>query len=439
MFKKTVAAQKEVFRGMNLREQRTFFIHLLYSVFDGVGQGIIALNEFVFVKDLGASTMQVSLLFQVGVFVMPFSIFMVDFLNRVRNKKRMLLLVALLTRAPLLLFAIFPAQSAGTAQHGLYTALYLFIFMLYFLSQPIVLPVLNLFTKSNYRSRRFGRLFSYSLTITQFVLLMATLSFGKLMDIDPQSYRYVFPLMGVLGFFAILLVTKIPYKEPRILPLSARLPFIHALRRTFNDSLSLLRTNRPFFDFQKGMMLYGMGFMMALPVITVYLSQQFHLSYTDIAFYKNIPIIISVVIFPFFGKLMDERDPRRFSIVSFFFAILFYVCLLIAGYLPFGNIFYGYNIIYLLLAGYLFNGLYAGSISLLWGIGSSYFTRPEHAAKYQAIHMSMTGLRGLAGPFLGVVVLHFAGYTGAFACIIIFEILAIYLMIRSLKRRAIVI
>ena len=426
--------QKEVFSEMKLRERRTFILHILYSIFDGVCLGILALNEFVFLKDIGAGSLQVGILFQVQSFVMPFSIFLTYFMSRVKEKKKFLIRIALYTRLPLLLFIFFPDNVHASPFKGVIITLYLLIFLAYYLANPIILPDLNLFTKAIYRPNRFGRLFSYSLILNQLVLFFTTIFFGKLLDWQTNSYKYVFVFFGLIGFLSIYIITQIPYKEPKIKQIPRGKQFWKTVGRIFRDAVFILTKEKAFFDFERAMMVYGIGFMMALTVVTIYLSQQFHLSFTEVALYKNITILISILSFPIFGRVMDDGgDPRKFAVVSFTFAALFYALLAVAGIVD-NQIFIGdYRIIIFLLIAFLLQGLFSGSMALIWGIGATYFAPREEAARFHAVHLSLTGIRGIIGPLLGVLIKYLFGFYGAFACIVGMEIIAIYLMRKSVK------
>ncbi len=50
--------------GLRQKEKKTFALHFSYSFIEGILAGLIALNEFVFVKSLMGSGYQVSVLFQ---------------------------------------------------------------------------------------------------------------------------------------------------------------------------------------------------------------------------------------------------------------------------------------------------------------------------------------------------------------------------------------
>ena len=56
-------------------ERRTFLLHMAYSVIEGVILGVLALNEFVFIKSLKGSDYQLGFLFQFSMVVFLFLVF----------------------------------------------------------------------------------------------------------------------------------------------------------------------------------------------------------------------------------------------------------------------------------------------------------------------------------------------------------------------------
>lgn len=83
---------------LTAKERVTFRLHLTYMLIEGVVLGVLALNEFVFIKSLKGSNVQLGFLFQFSMLVFLFLIFFNEFLRRVRRRKRLLRIVALLTR-----------------------------------------------------------------------------------------------------------------------------------------------------------------------------------------------------------------------------------------------------------------------------------------------------------------------------------------------------
>ncbi len=102
------------------REKRTFRLHLIYMIIEGFVLGVLALNEFVFIKSLVGSNYQLAFLFQFSMLVFLFLVLANEFLKRVTNRKRLLRVVAIGSRLPLLLILVFPRDLDATlAQYWL--------------------------------------------------------------------------------------------------------------------------------------------------------------------------------------------------------------------------------------------------------------------------------------------------------------------------------
>ena len=91
------------------QEQSTFKLHLIYSIMEGIILGVLALNEFVFIKSLKGSNYELGFLFQFSMVVFIFLVFINEFIKRSENKKRLLRWTGLLTRGPLFLLFFFLA------------------------------------------------------------------------------------------------------------------------------------------------------------------------------------------------------------------------------------------------------------------------------------------------------------------------------------------
>ena len=93
---------KKIFiKSLNSKEKKAFYLFLIYSIIEGIILGVLALNEFVLIKGLQATNIQIALLVQFTVLVLIFSAVFNEFLKRIQNKKKLLYIVALVTRLPL--------------------------------------------------------------------------------------------------------------------------------------------------------------------------------------------------------------------------------------------------------------------------------------------------------------------------------------------------
>ena len=57
-------------KNLNPKELRTFYLHVIFSIIDGMIRGALLLNEYVFIKSLNGSSYQIRFLFQSSVVVL---------------------------------------------------------------------------------------------------------------------------------------------------------------------------------------------------------------------------------------------------------------------------------------------------------------------------------------------------------------------------------
>jgi MFS family permease len=417
-------------KQLSTDEQKTFGLHLTYSIIEGLIRGVLIMNEFVLIKSLAGSNYQIGFLLQFQHVVLIFSVFMNEFLGRTTRKRKMLKSVAILTRLPLFALAFFPATSENIP--AIYHIIFLGVFLLYYLSNPIVFPTINLLLKNSYSHNNFGKYYSYATSINKIVMLGATFGFGLWLDYDPYIYRWIYPVLGLLGILSIVLLTRIDY-TPKVHP--KKLSIWVSVRRSLSRMKRIILINKPYRDFEIGFMFYGFAFMTSAAVLTIFFERELHLNYTSIATYKNASNILAIMTLPFFGQLLSRVDPRRFAALTFGSLLLFIAFLAATNFWPdwvqFGNI----TLHYSLSIAYVFYGIFAATMPLMWNIGSAYFAKSQDAGDYQAIHLSLTGLRALFAPLAGVLAYEVVGYFYTFVMGIVALLIGIAIMYYSMWKR----
>src|SRR6056297_566349 len=410
-------------------EKKVFGLHLSYSFIEGLIRGVLILNEFVLIKSLDGSNYQIGFLLQFQHIVLILSVFMNEFLRRTVRKRKMLNGIAIITRLPLLAFAFFPSASQGL--HPIYHYIFLFVFLIYFLANPIVFPTINLLLKSSYQHKHFGKFYSYATSINKIVMLVATFGFGIWLDYDPYIFRWIYPVLGLLGIASIFLLTRIDYTPQEV-------SFVQGFWSSIKGSLVRMKriiiTNKPYRDFEIGFMFYGFAFMTSAAVLTIFFERELHLNYFSIATYKNAHNILAILLLPFFGKIIGQVDPRRFAVYTFASLMFFILFLGITYYWEDWIMIGRLKLYFSITIAYLFYGVFAATMPLLWNIGSAYFSENENAGDFQAIHLSLTGFRALFAPVAGVFVYELVGYFYTFMVGVAALFIGIAIMYWSMKR-----
>ncbi len=411
------------------RERKAFVLHMSYSFLEGIIAGLIILNEFVFVKSLLGSNYQLAVLFQFSVAVFLLLIFMNEWLKRIRNKRNVLRRAALLTRLPLILLLFFPRSSENLGGDSVYHYVFLGIFLVYFMGNTVIWPTINLFLKTSYRHDNFSRLYSYATTLNKIVMMVTTFIYGWLLDIDNYIFVYIFPVAAVLGVLSVFLLSLIPYQVDKVQVKEDG--FWNSVRESGMGMVRILRTNRPFLDFEIGFMLYGIGFMGSVTVIVLFFETGLGLNYSSIAFYKNGYNVLAIIMLPFFGKLMGKIDPRRFAAISILSMLLYILFLTLTEYYPAYTEFWDIRLYHLLIFYIFFHGVFSATMALTWFIGSAYFCPPEEAGNYQSVHLVLTAFRSLFAPLMGIVLYEAFGFTTTFIIAMSFLAIGISYMLWS--------
>ncbi len=412
-------------------EKRTFLLHLVFSIFDGIILGVLALNEYVLIKGLKGSSYQIGILFQFTVVVLIIAVPLTEILKRTIKKIRMLRLVAIFTRALLLLLLFFPKTITETTDIFFFQIVFLIIFLIYFSANPLIMPTINGFLKTNYKHENFSKLYGYSATANKIVMLIATFFFGLLLDRFSNAYTYVYPFLAILGISSIFILTQIKYSP--IVPKNKR-SLKEAVKEVTGSIINILKKNKAFRDFEIGFMFYGLAWLVTIAVIALFLENELKLNYSGIAFYKNFYTSVSILLTPLFGKLLGKINPRKFAIYTFGAMLLYLLFMGLTEYFPLYIEIFEIKIYYTLLFSFLAYGIFGAMMGLLWYIGSAYFAKDEDAADYQSVHLSFTGFRGAFAPLAGVYLFEIIGYSGVFLVGIISIFIAILVLIISLRK-----
>jgi hypothetical protein len=408
---------------------------MIYQSVEGIILGVLALNEFVFIKSLNGSDYQVGFLFQFSMVVFVFLFFFNELRKRIRNKRRMLRIAGLATRLPLIIIAFFPNDPAIYTFDSLYHYLFLGIFLVYFFGNIIIYPAINVLLKTNYRHDNFGKLYGYSSSLNKIIMLVVTLLYATFLDFDPFAFRYAFYVVAISGVVSIFFLSGIDYSRVRQSPRGETWwSSVVVSARTMGK---ILKSNRPYLEFEVSFMFYGFAFMLTAPVINIYFEDALQLNYSSVGFYKNAYNILAIVLLFFTGKLLGKMDPRNFSSLTFLALLLYIFFMMMAQYFPVyvtvGNI----RLYPALILSFMFYGYFAATMVLLWNIGSAYFCSPEEADDYQSVHLLLTGVRAIFAPVLGIYFYEKMGFTGNFILAIITLALAIAFSMYSRKKEKI--
>ncbi|MFH2143259.1 MAG: MFS transporter, partial [Bacteroidota bacterium] len=312
---------------------------------------------------------------------------------------------------------------------------FLFVFFMYFLAAPIINPTVNQFLKNRYRHENFGKLFSYASILNRSLTFIATFVFGLLLDCNNFAFTFIYPVIGILGIFSMYLLSFLDINEN--IEFKPKSSFFTGVKNSILRMYYLLKYDKPYFFFQVGFMLYGIAFMLTYSVVNIFFEDGVHLNYSSVAFYKNLSVILAILFLPVSGKLIGKIDPRKFGVITFAFLSVYLSFITLSCYFPAKHEVLGVQIIYMMVIAFIFNGLFASTMHLLWSIGSAYFCKKEDAGIYQSVHLSLTGTRALFAPMAGIILYRLTGFSFTFITGVFLIIIGILLLIWSQKKHRI--
>jgi hypothetical protein len=197
-----------------------------------------------------------------------------------------------------------------------------------------------------------------------------------------------------------------------------------SLARAFRSTARILRADRAFLAYESAFFLYGLGFLMNLPLVVLLITDRLHLSYGQASWARFVvPPVMMVLFSPVAGRLLDRSHSSTMMAVACFLLAVHSVLLAVAGGIG------------LLLLSYFIFGVAMTGVNLAWNLGPVQFARTERdSMDYMGVHVTLTGLRGALAPLLVIGAKRFLGLTAGFAVSTAFFLAATLLMARLSRR-----
>jgi len=288
--------------------------------------------------------------------------------------------------------------------------------------------------KSNYPKSVRGQIAARLQVVRLLTSIGAMVAAGLLFDRQAAAYRFAYPLVAICGAVAITILQRLhvrgEHTEMREVARSAlgsdrnletntlgrpgnglAEPFSLATMLSPGNVLGqmyrVLRDDRRFARYCGALALTGMGNLMVPPVLVIIVTQKLGMNY--LASFALLEILVRVVMMaalfrwaPFF----DRVGVVRFRVVhglSWLSSLLLgmVATVVVVSETSIGPV---APVVAILLFGLsqVARGMGMGGGALAWNLGHLHFARPQEAEVYMGVHVTLTGLRGLIMPFVGI-------------------------------------
>jgi hypothetical protein len=383
-------------------EKKTFILHLISQVFNGISLGILLLQDVILKKTLAASDFEVMLLVFLTSTAFLVSIYGTEIVNRSSNRSRTILIIG-------------------------YTGK-LFLILLPFVDNPLffivclsvtayvdsaLLSSWNIVFRHNYSDTNRSKYFSYASTVSTIAILVTATIFGYLLDLNAVMYKIFIPLSGVLGMFVYhnlakmisysmddyVLIEKDPNAGSKINFTLLKDIVVLPIRNVFR----IVKENKPFFRFESYFFLYGMAFMVILPAVPIYLVENLRLNYTPISAAKGFIYNSALIIFtPLMGRFHGSKNPTKFCGYIFLILVLYPLMLIGSNYF---DTFTPLSKEAAIFITYFIFGIGMSGINIAWSLSTLYYAPMNEVSNYQAVHITLTGIRGSIAPVVGYLIM----------------------------------
>lgn len=387
--------------GLHSLEKKTFTLHLISQIFSGIAIGVVLLQDVILKKTLGGTDFQVMILALLVSSSFLFSIYGSELVNRSRSRAKTILLIGITAKSFLIILPLFenPVYYIACIAVGAYL-------------DALLLSIWNIVFKHNYSEKNRSRLYSYATSFqTVFVLIVTTVS-GYLLDMNSSVYKILFPAAGVFGILVYWSLARMinlsmddysgknkkqkTYYSLRLIKDIAILPLRNTAR--------IFRENKPFLRFEAYFFLYGMAFMVLSPVIPVFLVDDLKLSYSPISFAKGLIFHSALIIFtPLMGRYHGTGNPAKFCGYVFSILALFPLVLVSAKHFVSMGLITDTDIV-VYISFFIF-GFAMSGVTIAWALSSIFYAPKNEVSNYQAVHITLTGVRGIFSPALGYAVM----------------------------------
>ncbi len=242
---------------------------------------------------------------------------------------------------------------------------------------------------------RTNRAFVAGRIATVQALVLATVGFGvgEAMDLNEDAIRWVYPVAASFGVLGAWIYSKIRVDGHREILQDERespnqvsfLPW-----KTFQ----LLFEDKQFAKYVGCQFVFGVGNLMLTAPLVIILSEQFDLGYLgEILIVSTIPILMIPLSTLFWARLLKRMHVLSFRSIHSWFFVVSSICIgvSIATHSVAG-----------LWVGAAIRGVGFGGGVLAWNLGHQDYAPVEQSARYMSLHVTLTGIRGLLAPALGV-------------------------------------
>ena len=360
------------------------------ELYAGAVDGILGIASFTAMRSLGATDWIAALFVSIGQILWLLAPMWEAAFARFQIRQAFLWM-GMAANAPMLLVA-FVDDDAVRQGWGLW--LFAAVIIVAAAVDAAYVPHRSALASANYPIAVRGKLFAMLSVLSRITAIAAAKVSGWLLDADFLWLRVLFPVAAICGLLEHWTISRIHWHRdgrPKVRTWGGMSTALAASADAWRETGRILREDRAFFVYEIGFLLYGFGFLMSNPVISIFAVHDLHLKYSEWTSAIGLaqPIAYAVTILAF-GRALDrfgvvKTTAAAFGLLTVFFSLM-----------PLVETARQLNACFLLF------GITMALVNLGWTLGPISFAPPGQARSYTTVHVLFVGIRSTAAPFLGV-------------------------------------
>ena len=227
------------------------------------------------------------------------------------------------------------------------------------------------------------------------IMALIAYAIGSAMNYNDEAFRYMYPIAAAIGLIGVSVYSGMRMRGHKAL-LNAEKKSQQNSTTLFNPFVwrQILLDDTRFRRYMTCMFVFGTANLMVGAPLIIMLKDQFHLSQSiSVAIMTTIPLLLMPLSIPIWSRLLDRVNILQFrAIHSWAFvistAIVFGAAITMQPWL--------------LFIAAAAKGIAFGGGVLAWNLGHHDFATIDKASQYMGIHVTLTGIRGLLAPIIGV-------------------------------------
>ncbi|MBO8169448.1 MAG: MFS transporter [Thermoanaerobacteraceae bacterium] len=272
--------------------------------------------------------------------------------------------------------------------------IFVFIVIVHYIIEAITIPAYTALVKDIYNDKVRGRLMSLVQIGGIIFSILGSLVIG--LGLDQVGHQIVFPFLALIGMSSGLVISK------TVLRASAKQRESEINTSTIRTIISLIWKNPMYGWYSLGVMVFGMGHLLAAGTYPMYQVKILNLSNFQVGILTACFSLAGIIGTYFSGKIIDQINPIFSAVIMIGIWLLLPTLYLFGGNFPF-----------IILAS-IFHGVAHEGLSLAYPNVAIYFADNTEPSIYMSIHSTLAGIRGLIAPIIGVIIFEHFSYNGVF-------------------------